>query len=108
MFANQEACLNVSAFFFPPTPLLTNLTSEAWHDISKTDALVESGEESGDEYTRADYGTFYLSNLVTGLILMIDIVNLVQRLKVINRLSRQQWTNEQSSYPQEMDTDLNY
>jgi len=64
------------------------LLEQAWHDITSTDALVESAEDSGgDEYTRADY---------------------VQRLKVINRLSRQQWTNEQSSYPQEMDTDFNY
>jgi hypothetical protein len=39
---------------------------------------------------------------------MIKMKNLAQRLKVINRLSRQQWTNEQSSYPHEMDTDLNY
>ena len=42
--------------------LLINLTShftEAWHDITSTDALVDSGGESnGDEYNRADYGTF--------------------------------------------------
>ena len=50
----------------------------------------------------------YMSNLVLSLILMVEIINLVQRLRVINRLSRQQWPNEHSSYPQEMDTDLNY
>jgi hypothetical protein len=71
MFANQEACLNVSAslFLLLNSSLLTNLTlsfTEAWRDITSTDALVDSGEESGgDEYTRADYGTFYLSNLLS-------------------------------------------
>jgi len=37
-----------------------------------------------------------------------DQVKLVQRLKVINRLSRQQWVNEQPSHPHQMDTDPIY
>jgi len=64
------------------------MLEQAWHGITSTDALADSEEESGgDEYVRADY---------------------VQRLKVIHRLSRQQWVNEQSPHPHHMDTDPIY
>ena len=76
----------------PPLMHLLNLETKQQAETSTLEQIIVS---------------FYLSNL-QNLILMIEIVDLVQRLKVINRLSRQQWTNEQPSYPQEMDTDLNY
>jgi VIT1/CCC1 family predicted Fe2+/Mn2+ transporter len=64
-------------FFFSPSlsfvDQFTLLFTEAWHGITSTDALADSGEESGDEYIRADYGTLHLSTLLQGLLMIIEI-----------------------------------
>jgi Ino eighty subunit 1 len=60
------------------------MLQQAWLAIS-TDPLVDSDDEmGGDEYVRDDY---------------------VQRLDVINRLSRRRWAHEAPPFSPLMDTD---
>ncbi|KAJ3501479.1 hypothetical protein NLJ89_g9319 [Agrocybe chaxingu] len=56
------------------------MLQQAWHVITSTDSLADSDDEGSDAYAREDY---------------------IQRLKVVSRLSQQQWLD----YPADMDVD---
>ncbi|CAA7266626.1 unnamed protein product [Cyclocybe aegerita] len=72
------------------------MLQQAWHVITSTDSLADSDDEGCDAYAREDY-----SEWLSTPTMPILKPGVVQRLRVVSRLSQQQWLD----YPTDMDID---